>query len=141
MKLNRIDMSFPRASSIIKRFEYFDKMRSFYKSFCPFFSQSLHIYFNPFKKCFSYLTAQWFGDSYKWRVDCLQRFQKGKCKGVFALILRISFIYEIFQISLAVKFIKIQTFVISKFKLDRVHGKILSDTYLKLIYINTKQQS
>ena len=38
---------FPSASSIIKCLNDFEKMAGFHKSFCPFFSKSLHIHFNP----------------------------------------------------------------------------------------------
>ena len=38
---------FPGASFIIKCLEDFGKVTGFYKSFCPFFSESLHVHFNP----------------------------------------------------------------------------------------------
>ena len=44
-KQNRYE--FPSAGSIIKCLEDFEKIPSFYKSFSPFFSKSLHIHFKP----------------------------------------------------------------------------------------------
>ena len=73
-------------------------MTDFYKSFCPFWSKGLHIHFSPSQNVSPILLLN--GDDYKWRVDCLQMFQKRTCKGVFAVILRSSFIFEILPISL-----------------------------------------
>ena len=110
------------------------------------FSRKVYIFILILHKKFSYFNASWSGDGYKWRVICLQIFQKKKCRGMFALILRILFIFEIFQISLAIKkSSKFNLFFISKFKFDRAHKKILNDTHLKVIKVNdnrdTKQQS
>ena len=38
---------FPSASSIIKCLRDFEKLTGFHEPFCPFFSKSLHIHFNP----------------------------------------------------------------------------------------------
>ena len=78
-------------------------------------------------------------------IQFYSMFQEKKFKGVFTLILRISFIFEIFQISLAIKkSLKFNLFFISKFKFDRVHGKMFNNTDLKVIqidYIKDTKQS
>ena len=46
---------------------------------------------------------------------------------------RISFMFEIFQMSLAIKkSLKFILFFISKSKFDRVQGKMLNDTHVKV---------
>ena len=56
------------------------------------FSMQVTHSFQSFTKRFSYLIAWWFGDGFKWKVDCLQMFQIRKRRGMFALILNILFI-------------------------------------------------
>ena len=54
-------------------------------------------------------------------------FKQRECKGIFAIILRIIFTFEIFQTSLAIKNENSIFFLF-----DRVHGKMLNDTDLKV---------
>ena len=106
-------------------------MTRFYKTFCPFFSKSLPIHFKPSQNVspISFLNGLMMVPN-EGSIAC-KCFKKGngKCKRIFALLLRISFIFEIFQISLAnKKSFKFNLFSISKFKFNLVHGKMLSDS-------------
>ena len=72
-------------------------MTGLYKSFCPFFSNSLQIHFNPSQNVSSILFLNGLVMvANEGSIVC-------KCKGVFALILLISFIFEIIQVLLAIK--------------------------------------
>ena len=73
----------------------------FYKLFCPIFSKSLHIHFNPLKNGSPILLLN--GLVMVTNESCLQMFQKINGKRAFTPILRISFTFEIFQILLATK--------------------------------------
>ena len=75
----------------------FEKMTSFCKSFCPFFSNSLQIHFNPSQNVSPVLFLSGLVIvTNEGSIVC-------KCKGIFALISLISFIFEIIQVLLAIK--------------------------------------
>ena len=109
---------------MIKCLEDFEKMTDFYKSFCPFFSKSLHIHFNPSQNVSPILLLNGLVMVLNEGSIVCKCFKKGN---VFTLILRFSFKLKIFQISLAMKNFKL--FFNSKFKFDRVHEKMFNDTH------------
>ena len=75
----------------------FEKMTSFCKSFCPFFSNSLQIHFNPSQNVSPVLFLSGLVIvTNEGSIVC-------KRKGIFALISLISFIFEIIQVLLAIK--------------------------------------
>ena len=86
------------------------------------------------KVCFSLVTQ-------KLMINCTPRNQSNRWNFPTVMI-----IFEKFQISFNTKkSLKFKLCFICKFRLDRVHGKMLHDTHLKIIWFNyirdTKQQS
>ena len=114
-KQNRYE--FPSGSSVIERLEDFKKMTRFYKSFCPFFSKSLHIhsfFLNMFLLYYCLMVWSWLQMMSRLLENVLKKEMYGGIRS-----LRISSIFEIFQISLTIKkSIKFSLFFISKFKFD-----------------------
>ena len=80
----------------MKCLEDFEKTTGVYKSFCPFFSKSLHI--SILHKMFHLFCCLMCGDDYKWRVAYLQIFQKKKCKEIFTLM-SVAYFVHIWNIS------------------------------------------
>ena len=128
MKLSKIGMSFP-----VQVLKFYNKMFRGSRENDKFLKILLRIYqefthsFQSFTKCFSYLIAWQFGDSYKWRVDCWNG-------GIFALISHTLSISKIF-FPYYKQWLKFKLFLISKFRFDRVHGKMLHDTHLMVKYL------
>ena len=78
-------------------------MTGFYKSYCPFFSKGLHIHFYPGQNVSPIiLLNDLVMVTNEGSIAC-KYFKKKKCKKILALILRISIIFEIFQISVPIK--------------------------------------
>ena len=155
IKLNKIDTRFQS--------KFYNKMFRGYRENGKFLKILLRIYlgkwqvfkillliclgkfthsFQSFTKCFSYLIARLFGGSYKWRVDCLQMLEMEE---VFTLNAYFVHIGNISNIACRKESLKFNLLFISKFRFDRVHGKMLNDTHLMVIKLNyagdTDQQS
>ena len=93
-------------------------MTGFYKSFCPFFLNSLQIHFNPSQNVSPILFFNGLVMVTNEGLIACKCFKKGSVR-VFALILLISFIFEIFQALLAIKkSLKFTFFFISNFKFN-----------------------
>ena len=88
---------------MIKYLEDFKKMTGFCKSFCTFFAKSLYIYFNSSQNVSPILLLNGLVIVTNEGSTACKCHKKGNVRGVVALILRISFIFEIFQISPAMK--------------------------------------
>ena len=77
-------------------------------------------------KCISCLIVQWFGDGYKWRVYCLQTFQKKKRREIFPLLSHFSFhIWNISNIACQKKSLKLNFSLLTNSNLIEFMGKCL----------------
>ena len=81
---------------MIKCLDNFEKMTVFYKLLCPFFSKSLHIYFNPSQDVSPVLLLNGLMMVANEGSTACKCFKKGNVRGF-----RILFIFQIFQINIA----------------------------------------
>ena len=116
-------------------------MTGFFKSFYRFFSKSLHIHFNLSQNVFlSYCLTGWWWLQKKDQLVAKKKMLEGICSNTAYFV----YIRSISNIAEHKKSLKFNFFFISKFKLDRVYGKMVNDTRFRVIYIyyirDTKQQ-
>ena len=127
-KQNRYE--FPSANFMIKCLEDSEKMAGVHKSFFHF-SRKVDTFISILHTVFlrSYYLMVWWWLQMKGRLLAKKEIQ-GDIRSNIAYIVHI---WNISNIACYKKSLKFNLLFISKFKFDRVHGKMLNDTHLKVI--------
>ena len=123
MKLDRISASFP-VKILLQNILRVSKKSQIFKQLFAIYSISLQSFIERFS-CYSCSLMVW-----KWlqvKGQFPMNVRKKEMYGIFAWIFHVSFIF----VSSYEKSLKFNLLYKSKFRFDRVHGKMVNDTHLK----------